>query len=298
MDRRRREDDGVLPVDKPEGPTSHDVVARVRKALATRRVGHTGTLDPFASGLLLLCVGPATRLAEYLTDLPKRYEAVARLGVTTDTDDRTGAVLERTDAWRELSMPRIESAFAGLVGELLQVPPSYSAKKVGGERLYQRARRGETVRAEPVPVRVRELLVSAVRGPEVAFTVECSSGTYVRALARDAGQALGVGAHLVSLRRTAIGSIGVEGALSLEELADPLAVARAWLLPLEALRHLPRLDVSTDQVRILAHGGAIPPPAGGLEAGRPVLLASGDRLVAIGVLSAGLVRPRKVFADA
>src|SRR4051812_46531009 len=136
---------GVLPVDKPVGPTSHDAVAAVRRALRTREVGHTGTLDPFASGLLLVCVGRATRLAEYLTGLPKTYVATMRLGETTDTDDLTGEVIQSSDAWRSLSTDAIEEALRAQVGTIQQLPPSYSAKKVGGERMYAAARRGETV---------------------------------------------------------------------------------------------------------------------------------------------------------
>ncbi|NIP58321.1 MAG: tRNA pseudouridine(55) synthase TruB, partial [Gemmatimonadetes bacterium] len=202
--------DGVLPVDKPVGPTSHDVVARARRALDTGRIGHTGTLDPFASGLLLLCVGPATRLSEYLTALEKSYVAVARLGVGTDTLDPEGAVVERSDSWSELDRARIEEASASFLGRREQVPPQFSAKKVGGEAMYARARRGERVELSPIPVEIHELELLGVDLPDVRLRIRCSSGTYVRALARDLGAALGEPAHLAELRRTAVGSFRVQ----------------------------------------------------------------------------------------
>ncbi|HEU0078306.1 MAG TPA: tRNA pseudouridine(55) synthase TruB, partial [Longimicrobiaceae bacterium] len=187
---------GVLPVDKPVGPTSHDAVAAVRRALRIRQVGHTGTLDPFASGLLLVCFGPATRLAEYLTPLPKTYRATMRLGEATDTDDRTGEVLARSDAWRELTEAQLRAALERQVGEIEQLPPRFSAKKVGGERMYAAARRGEEVVRTAVPVTIYAIRVIRIALPEVEFEVECGAGTYIRAIARDVGDALGVGGHL------------------------------------------------------------------------------------------------------
>ena len=185
--------EGVLAVDKPAGPTSHDVVARARRALQVRRIGHTGTLDPFASGLLLLCIGGATRLAEYLTALPKSYQAVLRLGRATDTDDLTGATLGESDAWREIGEADLRAALAAQAGERLQLPPLYSAKKVGGERMYAAARRGESPAREPVPVRIDRVELLDFRPPEVEFAVDCSSGTYIRAIARDVGRGAGRG---------------------------------------------------------------------------------------------------------
>ena len=176
---------GILPVDKPEGPTSHDVVARARRALRQRRIGHTGTLDPFASGLLLLCLGPATRLAEYLTALPKSYRAVLRLGQTTDTDDATGKVIAESDAWHSVTEAAFRAALAGQTGELDQLPPVYSAKKVDGERAYAAARRGEPVQRTPVRVTVYAAELVRFDPPFAEFTVDCSSGTYIRSIARD-----------------------------------------------------------------------------------------------------------------
>lgn len=287
---------GVLPVDKPEGPTSHDVVATARHALGTRRVGHTGTLDPFASGLLLLCVEAATRLAEYLSELPKTYRATMRLGVATDTADRTGAPVRRSEAWKELDRERIERALRAQVGRIRQIPPAYSAKKVAGERAYDRARRGEAVALEPVEVEVYRLDLLAVRLPDVRFEVECSSGTYIRAIARDVGDALGVGAHLAALRRTRIGRQDVADAVPLDRLGDPAAVRAAWLSPLEALRHLPRLDVDAAAAARLRNGRWIPWREDGLPRRTPLAVAHRDALVAIAEIEDERLRPRKVFA--
>lgn len=287
---------GVLPVDKPEGPTSHDVVAMARKALKVRRIGHTGTLDPFASGLLLLCIGWATRIAEYLSGLPKTYVAVARLGVTTDTADPTGTVTGESARWRELDADAIARAFQDQVGTFLQRPPRYSAKKVQGVPLHRRARAGEAVEAAPARVTVYELDVLEVSPPDVRFRVRCSAGTYIRAIARDVGEALGTGAHLVELRRTRIGSHDVSDALRLEQLDDAAARARALLTPADALRHLPAIEVDDAALRDVRAGRAIPAPPGAPDAG-PVRLLSAGRLVAIAEPDDGRLAPRKVFPD-
>jgi tRNA pseudouridine55 synthase len=249
---------GVLPVDKPEGPTSHDVVARARRSLGLRRIGHTGTLDPFASGLLLLCIGPATRLAEYLTHLPKSYRATLRLGAVTDTDDREGEVVRFSDGWREVTEAALEGALDRQRGAILQVPPRFSAKKVAGERMYDVARRGGVVETAPVSVSISRLQVTRFAPPDVDFEVDCSSGTYIRAIARDVGEALGVGAHLVSLRRTRIGAHSVDGAIAVDRLEDRDAVGSALLSPARAVAHLPRVEVTPREIEILATGGWIP----------------------------------------
>jgi len=289
---------GVLPVDKPEGPTSHDVVALARRALGTRRIGHTGTLDPFASGLLLLCVGRATRLAEYLVGLPKTYVATVRLGTVTDTADPTGEVIGRSEGWRDLDEETILAAFAGQLGRIRQLPPAFSAKRVRGERAYDRARRGETVELAPVEVEISRLDVLRIELPDIDFEVECSSGTYVRAIGRDVGEALGVGGHLTRLRRMKIGQHDVDAAVPVAKLDDPDAVRAAWLEPLAAVAHLPRLEVDGEALGRLRHGGAIavhgeaPPPRA------PVAIVHRGALAAIGEVDRGRVRPRKVFHDA
>lgn len=288
---------GVLPVDKPTGPTSHDLVARTRRALGMRRIGHTGTLDPFASGLLLLCLGPATRLAEYLTALPKTYRAVMRLGAATDTDDLTGDIIHESEEWRALAGSDVRAALGGQLGTIEQLPPLFSAKKVAGERMYAAARRGEAPERTPAEVTVHRIEVVAIRLPEVEFEVECSSGTYIRAIARDAGDALGVGAHLRALRRTRIGEHEVDGALAAGELDDTGQVRRALLSPLEAVAHLPRVVLDANGVREISHGRSISTSAAAPPPGHPVALSTPEgELLAVGEVDGDVIRPRKVFA--
>lgn len=285
---------GVIPVDKSPGPTSHDIVRLARRALDTRRIGHTGTLDPFASGLLLLCVGRATRLSEYLSRLPKTYIATIRFGSRTDTLDSTGSVVAESDAWRELSAGAVREALADLEGDQLQVPPVYSAKKVDGERLHRRARRGESVAPEAVPVTIHRLEVLDVSLPDVRIEVECSSGTYVRSIARDAGQLLVTEAHLFGLRRTRIGEFRVEDAIGTNALEAGEDVEGALIDPLTAVGHFPQLDVDGDDAADLLHGREIAVPETGLPDG-PVALALGTHLLAIGEVEGERLRPRKVF---
>lgn len=285
--------DGVLPVDKPVGPTSHDVIDLARRALRQRRIGHTGTLDPFASGLLLLCVGRATRIAEYLSGLDKRYHATVRLGVRTDTDDHTGAVIASSDL-RGVARAAVEEALGRLRGDVMQTPPQYSAKKRGGERAYAAARQGRAVELAPVPVRISELTLTAFEPPELELELACSSGTYVRAVARDLGSALGVGAHLIGLRRTAVGPHGIAGALTPDALADPVRVAATMMSIRAALVHLPAHELDDGEAGAIRHGRAIP-AAADLPDAPVVLLCAGPDVVAIGERAAGVVRPRKVL---
>lgn len=287
---------GVLPVDKPVGPTSHDVVARARRVLGTRRVGHTGTLDPFASGLLLLVVDAATRLSPYLTGMDKRYRAEVRLGVGTDSHDRDGAVVSESEAWREVDRGAVETALAGLRGEISQRPPVYSAKKVGGESAHRRARRGEVVDLAPVAVTVHSLELLGFELPLVELEVHCSSGTYVRALARELGEALGMGAHLTALRRTAVGSFSVDDAITIDRL-DGNAPA-PWITADEALERagLPGVEVDAADVRRLVQGQAV--TAGPRHDVEAVAVRDADGLVAIARSSEGRLHPRKVFRAA
>lgn len=208
---------GALIVDKPRGPTSHDVVARVRRALGVRRAGHTGTLDPFATGVLVVCLGRATRLARFLAEGDKLYEAEVRLGFATSTDDLEG---EPLGAPREPGVSRetVLAACSRLTGPQLQRPPAFSAKRVGGRRAYDLARAGRPAQPDPVPVTIHELQLLACEGARLQIRVRCSPGTYVRAIARDLGEALGTGAHLASLRRTESGGFGLEAALPLDEV--------------------------------------------------------------------------------
>ena len=254
---------GLLIVDKPGGMTSHDVVGKVRRLLGTRRVGHAGTLDPMATGVLVLGVERATRLLGHLALGDKTYLATIRLGAATSTDDAEGEILERADA-SAVDRSAIEAGIAALTGAIEQVPSSVSAIKIGGERAYRLARRGQRVELAARPVTVSRFELLALRRGEpgerpwtdLDVEVECSSGTYVRALARDLGVALGVGGHLVALRRTRVGPFGIDGALTLEQLADrprpPLdldaAVARAF----------PARRVDAATAADLSHGRPLP----------------------------------------
>lgn len=284
--------EGVLPVDKPVGPTSHDIVARARRSLGTRRVGHTGTLDPFASGLLLLCIGRATRVAEYLTGMDKEYDAVVRLGVVTDTDDATGTPTAE-HAVQGVTRAGVERALASLRGDILQTPPAYSAKKVQGERAYAIARQGREVALTPVPVTVHELTMMSFDGPEIALNVVCSSGTYIRALARDLGAALGTGAHLTALRRTAIGPHRVEAAISAEALeSDRGAVGAALISTLGAIGGMPTIEVSGEDIAHIRQGRRVDRSSTVIGT---VALSAGGELVAIAESDGERLAPRKVF---
>jgi tRNA pseudouridine55 synthase len=297
--------DFLILVDKPEGPTSHDVVAMARRALNTRRVGHTGTLDRFASGLLVLCVGRATRLAEYLSGQDKRYVAEAHLGVTTDTLDPEGEIQSTTHDLSGVTDVAIREALRELTGDIDQIPPQFSAKKVRGEAMHRKARRGEEVSLPPVRVRVHSLELLSVTLPRVRFEVHCASGTYVRAIARDLGTALGVGAHLTALRRTAVGAFDVRNAVPADRLGDPDAVRHALLEPIDAIAHLPRVDVSPDAASRIGHGQGVPveqAPTRTVDhqsSGEgPLVAVSCDQdLIAVASFTDGVLRPRKVFAS-
>ena len=257
--------EGVLVVDKPAGMTSHDVVDRIRRLAGTSRVGHTGTLDPAATGVLVCCLGRATRLAAPLQAGTKLYAAVVHLGVTTDSDDLDGTVRTRTSA-AHLEESTVCGALGAFRGELLQVPPMVSAVRVGGERLHELARRGEEVERAPRRVRIDDLVLDRFtpgETAEVALLVGCSAGTYIRSLARDLGAALGTGGTLASLRRLANGPFLAEDAVALADLeADP-ALLRARLLPVEAAVRaaLPVVDVDVDAARRMTTG-ATPERAG------------------------------------
>jgi len=247
---------GILLVDKPGGITSHDVVARARRALATRRIGHAGTLDPMATGLLILGVGPATRLLTYIVGLDKDYAATIRLGESTDSDDADGTVTARATppAVAALTAQRIDAAVARLTGHIAQVPSRVSAIKVGGRRAYDLARQGARVDLAARDVEIAVFAVRESRADEgrldLDVDVTCSSGTYVRALARDLGADLGVGGHLTALRRTRIGAFDVAEAASLDEIpAAPL------LSPAQAAsRVMPVVEVDRDRASDLRHG--------------------------------------------
>jgi tRNA pseudouridine55 synthase len=275
-------------VDKPAGPTSHDAVARVRRALGVRTLGHTGTLDPFASGLLLLLAGRATRVARFIDGLPKTYVGVARLGLRTDTDDRTGAPLGEPADLGGLVREQIKAAVEAMVGSYPQRPPAYSAKKVRGVRSYRRARRGEAVVIPDVPISVYGAELLELAGDRVTFRVKASTGTYVRALARDLGERLGVGAHLAELRREAIGTLRVEHAVPLAEIRPGTP-----LVPLtRVLEHLPALALDDAQRSDVRHGRRLRGGgADGQRAREPVVLTAGGEVVAVARAEAGYLQP-------
>lgn len=222
--------DGVLVVDKPAGPTSHDMVDRTRRAFGLRRVGHTGTLDPFATGVLPLCLGRATRLARFLGEGEKAYRATVRLGFATSTDDLTGTPLSDP---RDVSLDEgaVRQALGQLVGTLDQLPPAYSARRVEGRRLYELARRGEAVPRSARAVTIHGIELLGFERDHAEIEVRCSPGTYIRALARDVGETLGVGGHLTALRRTRSGDFGLEGAVP----GDDIAAGRDQVVPLGEL---------------------------------------------------------------
>ncbi len=284
---------GLLLVDKPEGPSSHDVTVSVRRLIKTRRIGHAGTLDPFASGLLVLCVGWAARLAEYLTALPKVYRGVVRLGETTDTDDLTGEVIQRSDAWRQLAPHQISQAAAGQIGELEQRPPVYSAKKVAGQRAYALARRGQRPQLVPRRVTVTRLTIREVALPDIDIEIGCSSGTYVRSIARDLGEALGVGGHLTSLRRISVGDFSIDQAVRLAESTSQDEVIGLLRDPAAAVAHLPQVEVTATAGEALRQGRPVtcsePFGAG------PLAVHVEHAFLGIGELRDGQLWPKKVF---
>ncbi len=288
---------GALLVDKPEGPTSHDVVRWARRSLGVGRIGHTGTLDPFASGLLVLLVGPVTRLSEYLSTLSKKYEARARLGICTDTHDAEGTTVRVHDSGVEPTEEQVEAELATFEGSGQQVPPQFSAKKVGGERMYKRARRGDIVQLPPVDVEIFEIRMTDYAPPEIGFTVTCSSGTYVRALARDLGDRLEVGAHLTALRRTAVGTFSVDRAVPGDVLREGLSPDPShWVEPAAVVGHLTMIRVEADAALCLRQGGAIPwSGEAEPETGRPIAVMDEAGLVGIAEIRNGRLAPKKIL---
>ena len=264
------------------------MVARVRKALGLRRVGHTGTLDPFATGLMVVLLGRATRLARFLADHDKTYLATARLGVSTDTDDLTGEVIG--GVVREVTDTEMRSAFAAMTGTVHQRAPAYSAKHVNGRRSYQLARRGESVELPAIEVRIHELVLLDRTADSVTFRARVSSGTYIRAIARDLGTALGTGGHLTMLRRERIGEFDVASAVPLDRLSrTTLPVPAA-----EILRHLPAAGLSASAAQDVLHGRAV--PWDGVPAPAVAMLAEG-RLIGIGEATGSVLQPSVVLED-
>ncbi|PYP68147.1 MAG: tRNA pseudouridine(55) synthase TruB [Gemmatimonadetes bacterium] len=281
--------DGLLLVDKGPGVTSHDVVALARRSLRTRRVGHTGTLDPFATGLLVLLVGRATRLARYVDDEPKVYDATISFGAETSTDDPTGEV---TRIAAPPSAKDVDEAIDSLTGSILQRPPDYSAKKVAGKRAYTAARAGTPLTLTPVSVVVHEWIVRRRTLTTMDVTIACGGGTYVRALARDLGRATGSAAHLTALRRTRCGVFDVAEGLSLADLDGE----NLTLAPLRsAIPHFPTQSVAADDLRRVLHGNAV---EARVDAPLVALVDADGDLVAVAQREGATLQPRAVIRDA
>ena len=261
--------DGILIIDKPAGITSHDVVARCRRILQMKSIGHTGTLDPFATGVMVILVGKATRLAQFLDKDSKEYEAVVRLGFETDTGDRTGSVKCKAQSAKSVSIDEIKAVLPEFLGEIEQTPPMYSAKKVAGKKLYELARKGIEIERKPVRITTFELqitnyespkesdesgiwnLESGIRYQDFGLRVSCSAGTYIRTLAEDIGKNLGTGAHLAELRRTKAGRFVIDKAVTLGELEKIVFENKldgVIISMNEAVSHLPEIKLSADEI--------------------------------------------------
>ena len=298
--------DGILNVNKPSGPTSHDIVALVRKATGIKRVGHAGTLDPIATGVLVVCLGNATRIVEYLMDWRKSYRATAIFGAETDTEDATGKVTNETDC-SHLTRDDLEAVLPKFTGEIMQVPPMVSAVHHEGKRLYEIARAGRVVERAPRPVEIYSLnLVDFTPGtsPSAILDVECSKGTYIRTLCADIGKALDCGAYMSALVRTAVGRFRVEDAVSLETTEEEGRLAE-FLIPIdEALADMPEVHVSEENGHRIANGVMLPVEALSRaelpQIGIPVRIKSPSGLIAVGrlCLEKGrvMLKPDKVFA--
>lgn len=291
--------DGLVVVDKAAGWTSHDVVAKLRGIYGQRRVGHAGTLDPGATGVLLVGLGRVTRLLRFLQAAPKSYRGGVVFGVATDTLDAAGAVLERAEM--QITRAQLEAAACAFTGDIMQVPPMVSALKVGGHKLYELARRGEEVEREARQVRVDALEIEAFEPgpyPEATVRVDCSSGTYVRSLAADLGTALGGCGHLASLRRLAIGTFTLDEARTIEAVeSDPDA---ALLTPAAAMRDLEAVSVDVEQAHAVAHGATFAANAivhAGAGAGPFAVLDERGVLLAVYERRGGGVKPSAVLAS-
>lgn len=287
METPTAEASGLLLVDKPAGITSHDVVAIVRRAVGSGRAGHAGTLDPFATGLLVVLTGRGTRLIPYIDGEPKVYDATIRLGVETDTDDATGAAIRDAEPPSDTA---INAAIAQLTGEIDQMPPAYSAKKISGVRAYAAARRGAALELRPTRVTIHEWRLLGRRGPNIDARITCSGGTYIRALARDLGRLTSSAAHLSALRRVRSGHFSVED-------ADTLDVLRAGSFRLRPLRDavplLPTQSLESAELTRVLHGN----PIAAKTSGSRVALLDGDALVAVAARDGDTLSPKLVLRD-
>ncbi len=284
---------GILLLDKPIGPTSHDAVARVRRAAGLRRVGHAGTLDPLASGLLLLGLGPAARFLEYLVGQDKTYETTVRLGQSTTTYDAEGEVTAERPV--DVSAAQLAAALDAFRGPIRQRVPPHSAVKRDGRPLYESARRGVTLDLPEREVVIHALDLLAFDPPFVSLRVACSSGTYIRSLAHDLGAALGSGGHVAALRRTAVGAFAVTSAVPLDALT-PESVAAALLPPEAAVQHLPRIEVGESEAIRLSLGQRLPAAADATQ-GNAAAFGPGGRFLGVVEVDGDVIRPRKMLAS-
>ena len=288
---------GVLVVDKPVGLTSHEVVQIIRHGTNIRRAGHTGTLDPRASGVLIVLIGPAVRLSEYVSASDKRYQAIIRLGATTDTFDADGRFTSK-DETPQITEEQFETALKTFVGEIIQTPPPYSAVKVHGRPAYDMAREGEEVQLEPRKIQVYSLELLEWAPPEAVIDVYCSSGTYVRSLANDLGDKLGSGAYLTGLRRTKSGRFTLRDAVPLRKLREAFDAGNwyQYVIPAaEALSDWPALELDNEQVEAVRHGHRVPAEAGATGMARGI--SEAGELIALLEVDAATQewQPRKVF---
>ena len=292
--------DGVVNIHKPPRMTSHDVVQKVRSILREKRIGHTGTLDPLATGVLVLCVGKATRIAQYLEAGEKEYQAVMRLGVTTDTLDAEGCVLETRD-YDAPGRDKVIDALQRFIGKIMQRPPAYSAIKVAGVPSYKLAREGKAEPLKERPVTIHDIKLTAYDDPLVSLTITCSKGVYVRSLCADVGEVLSMGAHLTSLVRTRSGQFCIDRSVTLEDLADLAASGtadKALLSINEALADFPTALINeTESARIL-HGNQVPCPGSLANSANDLVkvLDPDGRLLSLARVAAGVLKPELVFS--
>jgi tRNA pseudouridine55 synthase len=293
---------GLLLVDKPSGPTSFDVVRTVRRAVGQRKVGHTGTLDPLASGLIVVCLGQGTKLVPFLMDTDKRYLARVKLGTGTDTDDALGDVVEEAPV-PVLERASLERKLAEFVGRIRQVPPKFSAIKKDGEPLYRKARRGEEVTPEAREVEIISIALTGVTEDQLDLVVRCGKGTYIRSLARDIAKSMGTCGHLQSLRRVETAGFSVEQALAMdgiEAMAKEGRLSEHLIALAEAIPAIPQIQLSEEEEKDIRNGQAVPciqtlgtnPLA---QRGYVKLLGVDNRLCAMATVSDGHLRPKKVF---
>lgn len=286
---------GFLNINKPTGMTSHDVVAKIRRGLHIKKVGHAGTLDPLADGVLVICLGGATRLSDYVMHGTKRYTARVHLGITTDTYDLEGAILSERDV-TSIRREDVEQALTAFRGDIRQIPPMYSAIKQGGRKLYDLARAGQTVERKARPVTISGLTILDWQPPLVTLDVECSAGTYIRSLAYDLGEALGVGAHLAGLTRTASGRFMLDQAVSLAALLDNPNWQERLISPRIALADWPSIVINEDAIEEIQHGRMIPTPSEIQQPGKDIFAYNGEgALIAILTRKDDALHPRKVF---